>query len=79
MRALLLANSDDCDAGFSGERFRHHGYSFIECHRDRPGDWPSLEGIDLVMLMGSHANTAALLTTFDMQLHKGTKPMLPIP
>ena len=35
--------------------------------------------VDLVMLMGSHANTAALLTTFDMQLHKGTKPMLPIP
>jgi GMP synthase-like glutamine amidotransferase len=53
VRALLIANSDDCDAGFSGERFRHHGYSFIECHRDRPGDWPSLDAIDLVMLMGS--------------------------
>lgn len=53
MRALLLANSDDCDAGFSGERFRHHGYSFIECHRDRPGDWATLDGIDLVMLLGS--------------------------
>lgn len=53
MRALLLANSDDCDAGFSGERFRHHGYSFIECHRDRPGEWASLDSIDLVMLMGS--------------------------
>ena len=53
MRALLLANSDDCDAGFSGERFRHHGYSFIECHRDRPGEWASLDGIDLVMLLGS--------------------------
>jgi len=53
MRALLIANSDDCDAGFSGERFRHHGYSFIECHRDRPSEWPSLEGIELVMVMGS--------------------------
>ncbi len=53
MRALLLANSDDCDAGFSGERFRHHGYSFVECHRDRPGDWMSLDGVDLVMLLGS--------------------------
>ena len=53
VRALLLANSDECDAGFSGERFRHHGYSFIECHRDRPRDWVPLDGIDLVMLMGS--------------------------
>lgn len=53
MRALLLANSDDCDAGFTGERFRHHGYAFVECHRDRPTDWPELEGIDLLMLLGS--------------------------
>jgi GMP synthase-like glutamine amidotransferase len=53
VRALLLANSDDCDAGFSGERFRHHGYAFTECHREHPGDWPSLGGIDLVMLLGS--------------------------
>lgn len=53
MRALLIANSDDFDAGFSGERFRHHGYTFIECHRDRPRDWVSLEGVELVMLMGS--------------------------
>ena len=35
--------------------------------------------VDLVLLMGSHASTAALLTTFDMQLHKGAKPLLPIP
>ena len=53
VRALLLANSDDCDAGFSGERFRHHGYAFTECHRDRPGDWPDLDGIELVMSLGS--------------------------
>jgi len=53
VRALLLANSDDCDAGFSGERFRHHGYSFIENHRQTPGEWASLDGIDLVMLLGS--------------------------
>ncbi|MDB5651895.1 MAG: carboxymuconolactone decarboxylase [Hyphomicrobiales bacterium] len=35
--------------------------------------------VDLVLLMGSHASTAALLTAFDMQLHEGTKPLLPIP
>jgi 4-carboxymuconolactone decarboxylase len=35
--------------------------------------------VDLVLLMGSHAQTAALLTAFDMQLHKGDKPLLPLP
>lgn len=35
--------------------------------------------VELVLLMGSHATTAALLTTFDMQLHKGSKPLLPLP
>jgi GMP synthase-like glutamine amidotransferase len=53
MRALLVGNSDDCDPGFTGERFRHHGYAFTECHRDRPGEWPELDGADLVMLLGS--------------------------
>jgi GMP synthase-like glutamine amidotransferase len=53
VRALLVGNSSDCDAGFSGERFRHHGYAFSECHREQPGQWPTLEGIDLVMLLGS--------------------------
>ena len=53
VRALLIANSDDCDAGFVGERFRHHGYSFVECHRERPGEWESLDGIELVLLLGS--------------------------
>ncbi len=33
---------------------------------------------DLVLLMGNHAETAAVLSTFDMQLHKGDKPLLPI-
>lgn len=35
--------------------------------------------VDLVLLMGTHASTAALLTTFDMQLHRGVTPMLPLP
>jgi GMP synthase (glutamine-hydrolysing) len=53
MRALLVANSDDCDAGFTGERFRHHGFGFVECLRERPHEWPALTGIDLVVLLGS--------------------------
>jgi 4-carboxymuconolactone decarboxylase len=35
--------------------------------------------IDLVMLMGNYAGTAALLSAVDMQLHAGKKPLLPIP
>jgi 4-carboxymuconolactone decarboxylase len=35
--------------------------------------------IELVMLMGNYAGTAALLTAVDMQLHAGKKPLLPIP
>ena len=35
--------------------------------------------VDLVLLMGNYAGTAALLTAVDMQLHAGKKPLLPIP
>jgi 4-carboxymuconolactone decarboxylase len=35
--------------------------------------------IDLVLLMGNYAGTAALLTSVDMQLHAGKTPLLPIP
>jgi 4-carboxymuconolactone decarboxylase len=35
--------------------------------------------IDLVLLMGNYAGTAALLAAVDMQLHQGKQPLLPIP
>jgi 4-carboxymuconolactone decarboxylase len=35
--------------------------------------------VDLVLLMGNYAGTAALLCAFDMQLHKGQEPLLSIP
>jgi 4-carboxymuconolactone decarboxylase len=35
--------------------------------------------IDLVLLMGAYANTAALLAAVDMQLHPGKVPLLPVP
>jgi len=35
--------------------------------------------IELVMLMGNYAGTAALLTAVDMQLHPGQQPLLSIP
>ena len=53
MRALLIANANDTDAGFVGERFRSRGYAFDECHREHPGDWPSLDGHELVVMLGS--------------------------
>ncbi|CAB4578646.1 unannotated protein [freshwater metagenome] len=53
MRALLIGNQNDLDPGFVGERFRMHGFAFSECFREHPGEWPSLEGHDLVLLLGS--------------------------
>jgi GMP synthase-like glutamine amidotransferase len=53
MRALLIANANDADPGFVGERFRSLRYAFSECHRETPGEWPSLDGHDLVLLLGS--------------------------
>jgi 4-carboxymuconolactone decarboxylase len=35
--------------------------------------------VDLVMLMANYAGTALMLAAFDMQLHPGHKPLLPIP
>jgi 4-carboxymuconolactone decarboxylase len=35
--------------------------------------------VDLVLLMGNYAGTAALLSAVDMQLHPGKQPLLPIP
>jgi 4-carboxymuconolactone decarboxylase len=34
--------------------------------------------VDLVAVMGNYANTAALLTAFDMQLRPGRQPLLPV-
>lgn len=53
MRALLISNFYDADSGFVGDRFRRHGYSFSECHRERRTAWPDLDGHDLVLSLGS--------------------------
>jgi hypothetical protein len=53
VRALLVANGYDADPGFVGEHLRNAGYAFVECHRERPGEWPGLDGIDLVLSLGS--------------------------
>ncbi len=63
MRALLVANANDADPGFIGqrfaehgfigERFKEHGSVFEHCERENPDLWPSLDGADLVLLLGS--------------------------
>ena len=35
--------------------------------------------INLVVLMGTYANTAAMLAVVDMQIPEGKEPLLPIP
>jgi GMP synthase-like glutamine amidotransferase len=53
MRALTIANANDADTGFIGDRFREHGYAFDECHRESAGEWPALDGHELILLLGS--------------------------
>jgi 4-carboxymuconolactone decarboxylase len=55
-------------------------------HKVKPETFAKLKAIfgpnklvDLVMLMGNYAGTAALLAAVDMQLHTGKTPLLPIP
>lgn len=57
MRAALIANRDDIDPGFVGQALRRRGYSFIEYLREDFATWPSLDGIDLVVSMGSGWST----------------------
>ena len=66
MRALVVGNAADLDSGFVGHRLRQHGYAFTELHREAPDDWPGLDGVELVLTLGSEWNvyrpeTAALV------------------
>jgi GMP synthase-like glutamine amidotransferase len=57
MRAVLIANSEDADPGFVGRSLRQRGYSFTEFLREDHQSWPSLDGFDLVVSMGSNWST----------------------
>ncbi len=66
MRGLVIGNGNDLDSGFVGHRLRVRGYAFTEAHREHPEWWPSLDGFDLVLTLGSEWNvyrpeTAALV------------------
>jgi GMP synthase-like glutamine amidotransferase len=53
MRALVLGNDGDADAGYIGVRAEHHGYELTTHVRENPESWPSLDGFDLVISLGS--------------------------
>lgn len=57
MRAALIANREDVDPGFVGMSLRARGYSFIEYLREDHEEWSTLDGIDLVVAMGSGWST----------------------
>ena len=54
MRALLIANAGDADAGFVGQRFEEYDFSFTHVVREYPNEWPTIDGIDLVVHLGSN-------------------------
>ena len=57
MRAALIANMNEADPGFVGRSLRQRGYAFTEFLREQHLQWPSLEGIDLVVAFGSGWST----------------------
>lgn len=57
MRAALIANSNEADPGFVGRSLRRRGYAFTDFLREQHRDWPSLDGFDLVVAMGSGWST----------------------
>jgi 4-carboxymuconolactone decarboxylase len=73
-----LAAADAALIDFGREIFRDHKvkpetFARVKQH------FPPSQLVDLVLLMGNYAGTAALLCAFDMQLHAGKTPLLPIP
>lgn len=57
MRAALIANSNEADPGFVGRSLRRRGYAFTDFLREQHSEWPSLDGFDLVVAMGSGWST----------------------
>lgn len=53
MRAAVIANVADADTGLVGRALRRRGYAMVEYLREQHESWPGLDGIDLVVSMGS--------------------------
>jgi GMP synthase-like glutamine amidotransferase len=50
---LLIANDDDADLGVIGRLATDAGYQFEVLSREGPAAWPGLDGVDLVLSLGS--------------------------
>lgn len=57
MRAAVIANTADADTGLVGRALRSRGYAMVEYLREQHDRWPGLEGIDMVVAMGSSWST----------------------
>ena len=53
MRALLICNRGESDAGFVGDRLEQHDFTFTRLSREHPGEWPTLDDVDLLDHLGS--------------------------
>lgn len=49
----MVANGGDADPGVVGEQLRARGFSLVACEREAPHSWPDLDGVDLVLSLGS--------------------------
>ena len=56
VRAVLIGNAGGSDAGFVGNRLRERGFTFTEGQREHPAGWPALDGVELVLTLGSEWN-----------------------
>jgi GMP synthase-like glutamine amidotransferase len=57
MRVALVANMNEADPGFVGRSLRRRGYALTDFLREQHADWPSLDGFDLVVALGSGWST----------------------
>jgi GMP synthase-like glutamine amidotransferase len=69
VRGLSIANASDSDAGFVGAHLRRRGFDFTEVQRERPGEWPDLDGVDLVLTLGSqwHVDDPAIAAAVEAE------------
>jgi 4-carboxymuconolactone decarboxylase len=73
-----LAEADAAVIELGREIFRDHKVKPVTFAKAKALFGPQ-QLVDLVLLMGNYAGTAALLCAFDIQLHEGKQPLLPIP
>jgi GMP synthase-like glutamine amidotransferase len=74
---VVIGNRGGLDAGFVGNHLRTRGYRFTEGH------WPTLDGLDLVLLLGSEWNvyrpaTAALVAAEAAYVREAVTRQVPL-